>query len=294
MNKKLNKIINKTKNLIDLPNNKFNLSNYKEILYKNFPLSHWNDTEKNKPIKLMSGQHPDSGIITSGNGNIIIVGKGVIFDSGGLDLKPHGMNDMINDKAGMLIALAISDYYNGKIKAICPVTDNFIQKSEIIPGDEINIGKKTVKVTNTDAEGRLILAEVLAKLKVTKSDIIITIATLTGGCEYAIGSEATAILSDNKKLLKIYADAAFKAKELAWGLPLWEHYQEQYYNKKKISNHIESIKASTIQGAMFIKQFISYPENWIHLDIAASAFNKDGTANGAPIKSLINFIRRIK
>jgi len=291
--KKINKIIKQTKKLIDLPYNLFSLNNYKEILYKTFISSHWLDTEENKPIKLMSDNHPDSGIITSGEGNIYIVGKGILFDSGGLDLKSQDMFEMTNDKAGLLIALALAEIFPKQIKAFCPVTTNFINTSKITPGDEIKIGKKIVKITNTDAEGRLILAEALTTLNPNKDDIVITIATLTGGCAYAIGSEATAVLSENDILLKKYADASFEANELAWALPLWEDYQKKYYNKKLIENHIKEIKASTIQGAMFIKQFVPYPKNWLHLDIAYSAFFKDGKANGVPIKSLINFIRSL-
>jgi leucyl aminopeptidase len=287
------KIINKTRKLINLSHNQFGLSNYKEKLYRNFPNCRWLPTEESGPIKLMSGNHPDSGIISSGGGNIYIVGKGILFDSGGLDLK-RGMLDMTNDKAGMLIALALSEIFPNKIRALCPISENLINTSLIVPGDILNIGEKEVKITNTDAEGRLILAEALSTLHPTKSDIIITIATLTGAVGYAIGAEATGVFAENNTLLRKYADASFEAKELAWALPLWGHYQTKYYNTKLIVNSTKDIKCGATEAALFVKQFIPYPERWIHLDIASSAFYKNGKANGVPIRSLINFIKKLQ
>jgi leucyl aminopeptidase len=225
---------------------------------------------------------------------IFIVGKGILFDSGGMDLKTRGMEDMTCDKAGMIIALSVANYLKGNVIAFCPVTTNFINTSKIIPGDEIKIGKKIVKVTNTDAEGRLILAEALDNLRPTKNDIVITIATLTGIVSYAIGEKATGVFSPNLELLKKYSEASYEAKEYAWGLPLWDYLQKKYYNKRLIENSISKIKEGATQGALFIKQFVPYPENWIHLDIASSAFNEKEKANGVPIRSLINFIRRLQ
>jgi len=291
---KLNKVIKTTKSLIDLPYNKFNLENYYNILTTNFGCLDF-IRNPNLPTQLMSGNHPEAGIIkTPGKGHIYIIGKGVLFDSGGMDLKTRGMTDMTGDKAGMIIALSVANYLKGNTIAYCPVTTNFIHTSNIIPGDEIKIGKKIVKVTNTDAEGRLILAEALATLHPTKKDFIITIATLTGAIGYAIGDKATGVFSNNENLLKNYAEASFETGELAWGLPLWDYLQEKYYNKKLIENSVKDIKEGATEGAMFIKQFVPYPNQWIHLDIAYSAFSKDKKANGVPIKTLVNFIRRLK
>ena len=295
---KLNKVIKTTKSLIDLPHNLFNLDNYYEILSKTFHLIK-KPTNENSPIKLMSGNHDKSGIMTLNfdtkkSQKIYIVGKGILFDSGGMDLKTRGMTDMTGDKAGMIIALSVANYLKENTIAYCPVTTNFIHTSNIIPGDEIKIGKKIVKVTNTDAEGRLILAEALSTLHPTKKDIIITIATLTGAVGYAIGDKATGVFSNNENLLKNYAEASFETGELAWGLPLWDYLQEKYYNKKLIENSVKDIKEGATEGAMFIKQFVPYPNQWIHLDIAYSAFSKDKKANGVPIKTLVNFIRRLK
>ena len=297
---KLNQVIKTAKKLIDLPYNKFNLENYFSILYDNKLNPITIDTKENQPIKLMSGGNFYARIVTCNyyptihhKKRIFIVGKGILFDSGGMDIKTRGMDDMTNDKAGMIIALSVANYLKGNVIAYCPVTTNFIQTSKITPGDVISIGNKKVKVTDTDAEGRLILAEAISTLNLSKNDIIITVATLTGAVGYAIGDKATGVFSESENLLKKYAEATTEAKELAWALPMF-NYMQDYYKNKPIKNHVEGFKGGASQGAMFIKQFIKYPENWIHLDIAYSAFDKEGKANGVPIKSLINFIKKLQ
>lgn len=286
------KICNK---LVDLSYNNFSLENYKEILTKNKYNYDFIESDENLPIKLMSGNHPNSGILSSGEGKIIIVGKGVLFDSGGLDLKPPDgtMSAMTDDKCGMLIAMTIAKMFPNQVRAFCPVSTNFIFNSKIIPGNVYNIGKHQVKVTDTDAEGRLLLIEAISQLNASPDDIIISVATLTGSCSHAIGDKATAIMSDNEDLLRKYAEASFEAKELAWALPMFD-YMQGYYAKEPLRNWIKEFKSSTCQGGMFIRQFVKYPKNFIHLDIASSAFDSEGMANGVPIKSLINFIRSLK
>lgn len=294
----LDKVIKTCKKIIDLPYNRFNLENYFSVLSNNELNPITVDTKEDGPIKLMSGNNFYARIITSNfnptkKKNIYIVGKGILFDSGGLDLKDSGnMDNMHDDKAGMIIAMSIANYLKGNVIAYCPVTTNFINNSQIIPGDEIKIGKKLVKVTNTDAEGRLILAEALSTLHLNENDIVITIATLTGAVGYAIGAEATGVFAENEELLKKYADASHEAEEYAWGLPLWGHYQKKHYDKKLIQNAVKEIKCGATEAALFVKQFVPNPNHWIHLDIAYSAFTGK-KANGVPIKSLINFIKKL-
>jgi len=294
----LNKVIATAKKLIDMPYNQFNLDNYWDIIYKNFDNLNAIHTEENQPIKLMSGNHEESRIVecweeSNKKGNIYIIGKGILFDSGGLNLKtgrggPYGMH---GDKAGAIIALSVANYLKGNVVAYCPITTNFIQNSQITPGDIIKIGKKKVVVNNTDAEGRLVLSEAIEELNASKSDIIITIATLTGACEYAI-DKATGVLTPSDKLAELFLTASKEEKEYAWRLPMFD-YMQKFYKKQPIKNAEDKIKAGTSEAAMFLKQFVPYPENWLHLDIAASS-SKDGKATGIPIKSLVNFIKRIK
>jgi leucyl aminopeptidase len=297
---KIEKSINICKRLGNLPHNSFNLENYFPILYKTFGELGFKNTESNLPIKLMSGNHKNSGIVTYNQlvspyrkRNIYLIGKGILFDSGGYHLKTGrtGSYGMHGDKLGSLIALTVANYFKDNVVAFCPITTNFLHTSQIIPGDIIKIGDKKVIVNNTDAEGRLILAEAISTLNVSKSDIIITIATLTGCCEYAV-DKATGVFGDNDKLVNTYLGASKEVKEYAWHLPMFD-YMQKFYKKQPIKNAEDKIKAGASEGAMFLRQFIKYSDNWIHLDIAPSA-HKDNKVTGIPIKSLINFIRRLQ
>jgi len=300
MKNKLNIYIKKCKQLIDMPYNQLNLLNYKSKILNNYSLKtlQFIDTNSKYPIKLMSGQDDNAGIISSvtkpnKKRNIYIIGKGILFDSGGYNLKSR-MLGMKSDMAGMAIAFAVASYFkDDNIIAYCPVATNFLDGNQITPGDYIKIGKKEVEITNTDAEGRLILAEAITNLNASKNDIIITIATLTGACVYAVGEKATAFMTSTKEFTHKYKKASKKAGELAWRLPLWDYLQKDF-DKKRIQNASKK-KCGTIIGGMFIKQFIPNPKNWIHLDIASSAYDeKKNKATGEPIRSIINFIENIK
>jgi len=300
--KKLDGIIKQAKSLIDAPYNQFNLDNYKEKLANAYNISiNFINTSSKAPIKLMSGQHKHAGIVYSNKRKskktIYLIGKGVLFDAGGYNLKSR-MNTMKIDMAGLAIAFGLASYFGGDVVAYCPVATNFIHNNQIIPGDIIQIGKKKVEITNTDAEGRLILAEALTTLDIEPNDIVVTIATLTGAVEYAIGSRATGVFGNNLKLVTSYLQSSEKTRELSWRLPMWDYLQKKYFRKRIIKNHdsggVDVLPGATM-GAMFIKQFVKYPNNWLHLDIAGSAY--DGIkkkTSGQPIKTLIEFIKRIR
>lgn len=281
-------IIKFAQQIIKYPYNRFNLDNYRDILSKEFKNILFNSTKNNNPIKLMSGQHKNAGIITYKNDSKAnLIGKGVLYDAGGYNLK-HDMSGMNGDMAGMAVALATAKITN--TTAICPIATNLIHNNGILPGDILSIGKKDVEISNTDAEGRLVLAEAITELNASNKDIIITIATLTGCAVYAVG-EAVALLSPNNKLAEKYLTISKEVGSATWRLPLWEKYQKKYYNKKLIKNSIREFKAGTIEGGMFIKQFVPYPDNWIHLDIAAIEKKKDIELL---IKTLVKFVNTIK
>lgn len=293
---KIEETIKACKSIVNLPYNKFNLTNYLEILKKKYqiPLLTIIETDKDKPIKLMSGQHKNSGIIINAvphprSRRIFLVGKGILFDSGGYNLK-RSMSTMKCDMAGMATVLAVQAHLRTAVTSYCPVTTNFLHTSQLIPGDHIRIGKKTVEITNTDAEGRLILAEALARLEVSEKDIVITVATLTGSVGYAVGEKATGILTPNDKLANLYLKASKKENEYAWRLPLWDYLDKKF--KKKVIPNSSSTLPGTSMAALFLKQFVKYPNRWIHLDIAYAAFQKN-KATGIPIKSLISFVRSL-
>jgi len=288
-----------------MPYNQLNLDNYIDILRKRFGLPIIeNNTSSECPIKLMSGQHANAKIIsTMSTGaqkrKIIIIGKGILFDAGGYNLKRE-MSDMKCDMAGMATAISVASYFlkehpykKYNVQAVCPVATNFIHNNEIIPGDRIKIGNKIVEITNTDAEGRLILAEALSNIKIGKNDIVITVATLTGIVGYAVGSKATGVFGVNDELVNKYIDASKKAKELAWRLPLWDYLQKDF-EKKLIKNSVKTKPGASL-AAMFVKQFVKYPKNWLHLDIAYSSYNEfTYKPTGDPIKTLIEFIKGLK
>ena len=300
----LNQIIKKCKKLINLPYNHFNLDNYQNVLSESYNIIIGNiSTNSNGPIKLMSGDHPKAGIIHSHSfsnksykRNIYIVGKGVLFDAGGYNLKSE-MSTMKTDMAGMAAAFAVAAHIGKNIIAYCPIATNFIHNNQIVPGDILTIKNKKIEITNSDAEGRLILAESLSMLNPKRKDIIITIATLTGAVSEAIGSKATGVFSMNPKLARLYLEASKEERELAWKLPMWDYLQKKF-NKKIIQNSFDDdggeVFPGATMGAMFIRQFIRYPNNWIHLDIGGSAFDdKRHSATGMPIRSLVNFIEKL-
>ena len=297
--KKLKDYIKNSNRLIDMRHNELNLDNYKNKICKLLKIKdlQFIDTDKKGVIKLMSGQHKEAGIIYSNKidnkRKIYLIGKGILFDSGGYNLKGDTMNTMNSDMAGMSIAMTVASYLNKEnVIAYCPVSTNFIHNSQIISGDIIKIGNKKVEVLNTDAEGRLILAEAISNLNVSKSDIVITIATLTGACAYAIGEKATAVMTNNDELASKYDKASKKAEELSWRLPLWDYIQEDF-NKKVIPNILKR-KCGTINAGMFLKQFVKYDKNWLHLDIASSSFDDSKRkATGEPVKSLVEFVRSL-
>ena len=289
------------KKLVNMPYNKFNLINYREKLSKLLKMKvNFQETKSTGAIKLMSGQHKNAGILFTNDcsakkGRIILVGKGILFDAGGYDIKPSGrFADMKIDMAGMASAFSVALQLPAKnLVVYCPVSTNLVANSQILPGDEIKIGSKLVTISNTDAEGRLILAEALTNLSQTSKDIIITVATLTGAVGHAIGEKATAVFTFNDDLYQKYKRSSEKAKELAWRLPLWEYLDKKHFKKKRIKNSVKDKPGASV-AALFLKQFIKYPDNWIHLDIAFSCWDqKKEKATGQPVKTLNNFIKTL-
>ena len=286
------------KRLVNMPYNKLNLANYKEKLAKLLKIKiNFIESKSSGPIKLMSGQHKNAGIISTNyhatrKRRVILIGKGILFDAGGYDIKPSGKYaNMKIDMAGMASAFSVaSQFINTNLAVYCPVSTNLVANSQILPGDEIKIGNKLVTISNTDAEGRLILAEALTNVSQASKDIIITVATLTGTVGYAIGEKATGVFTLNDDLYKKYKMSSDKAEELVWRLPLWGYLDKKYFRKKRIKNSVEDKPGASL-AALFLKQFVKYPDNWIHLDIAYSCWDKKKErATGQPVRSLINFI----
>ncbi len=212
--------------------------------------------------------------------NTVIVGKGITFDSGGMNLKPSAsIETMRQDMAGAAAALyavrAIAELGIKKnVTAVIPLCENMISNDSYRPGDVIKAyNGKTVEVANTDAEGRLILADAIAYAeKKYRPDYIIDVATLTGACLVCFAEYIAAVVSTDDKL----ADAIFKAGEetgdRVWRLPLYKDYDEDLRSDiADIKNVSATRNAGTILGGIFLKSFLKKTP-WAHIDIAGTAW----------------------
>lgn len=237
------------------------------------------------------------------NDKTVIVGKGITFDSGGLNLKPSGkMETMRYDMSGAAAAL-------GTLKAVAilglevnvtvviPSTENAIDHHSYKPGDVyISYSGKSVEIGNTDAEGRLILADALAyaaaKLKPTR---IVSIATLTGAMVIALGHDVTGMMSNNSILANRMTKAGLDTSEVVWRLPIHEDYKELLKSSVGDIKNVGGPAAGSILSALFLKEFVG-DVPWVHLDIAGTAFNskakyyKPENASGVGVRLLTEFL----
>ncbi|MGP8154891.1 MAG: leucyl aminopeptidase [Smithella sp.] len=234
---------------------------------------------------------------------IVLVGKGLTFDSGGISIKPADkMDEMKTDMSGgaavMGAIMAAADLQLPlNITGLIPATENLPGGSALKPGDILkSYSGKTVEVLNTDAEGRLILADALAYASEYNPEVVIDLATLTGACIVALGDDVTGMLGTDDKLKKEIDKAAQNTGELVWELPLWESYFELI--KSDIADYKNSggRAAGTITAAAFLSKFAGdYP--WVHLDIAGPAWtSKDKAyipkgASGVGVRLLVEFLR---
>jgi leucyl aminopeptidase len=215
---------------------------------------------------------------------VVLVGKGVMFDSGGLCLKPgKSMYEMKTDMAGAAAVLAIMSALksldvSAEVHGIIPATDNAVAGNATRPGDVVTaLSGKTVEILNTDAEGRLILADALAFGAQLKPDIMIDMATLTGACEVALGSFTAGLFSKNDKDASEMLKAADTAGELIWRLPLAKELESSLRSDVADIKNIGSRFGGAITAALFLKHFTETLP-WMHLDIAGPARLDKGTS----------------
>ncbi len=234
---------------------------------------------------------------------IAFVGKGITFDSGGLSIKPaNSMEDMKEDMAGaasVINALAAIAQLQPDVNVIglAPITENMPGCHAQKPGDIVTFyNGKTAEIRNTDAEGRLILADALAyAAKHFKPDAIIDVATLTGACIYAVGPFFSALLSDNDALAERVQEASKTSGDAVWRLPFTPDFKEAVKSPiadiQNVGN--SAIAAGTITAAWFLRHFTD-DVPWVHLDIASSAFNVPNIsyygkgATGSSVRLLID------
>jgi leucyl aminopeptidase len=209
-----------------------------------------------------------------------LVGKGVTFDTGGISIKPAGqMHEMKMDMSGAAAVLeAVSAIAKLEIPinllAVIPSTENMPSGTAVKPGDIITqLNGKTVEVNNTDAEGRLILADALAHSVELGADRIVDLATLTGAVIVALGSTYAGLISNDDELAAEVEGAAQRTGELAWRLPLHPEYKELTKGTAAdLTNASAKRKASTIYAGSFLEEFVD-GRPWVHLDIAGTAWD---------------------
>jgi len=209
-----------------------------------------------------------------------IVGKGITFDSGGINLKPsRSIETMRSDMSAAAAVVgilnnAISLNIRKNILFVCALAENAISKDSYKPGDVLkSYSGKTVEIGNTDAEGRLVLADAISYvIKNHQPETIIDLATLTGACIVALGYDYSGLLTTNDRLAKQLEKSAKETDDRIWRLPLYDEIKKVMKSKiADISNISNQKGAGTITGAEFIHQFTE-KTTWAHLDIAGTSF----------------------
>ena len=206
---------------------------------------------------------------------ITLVGKGVCFDSGGLNIKPDaGMLLMKKDMSGAATALAagrmvMQTKLPVRLRIIVPAVENAISGSSFRPGDVLRSRKgMTVEISNTDAEGRLILADALALADEDSPDLILDFATLTGAARVALGPDLPPLYTDDEALAAELLDAGLAVNDPAWRMPLWNRYDAMLESKIADVNHISGGDfAGSITAALFLRRFVGKATSWAHFDI---------------------------
>ncbi len=234
---------------------------------------------------------------------VTLVGKGVCFDTGGLDLKPSaGMLLMKKDMGGAACVLALAHMLMQlraplQLRVLIPAVENSIDGSAYRPGDVLRSRKGlTVEIGNTDAEGRLVLADALAAADEERPDLLIDLATLTGAARVALGPEVPAAFSLEEALLTALRTHGEEESDPAWPLPLWAGYEDDLSSKvADLSNVSAAPFAGSIIGALFLKRFVTATPAWLHVDLYAwNAKDRPGRPVGAEaqcVRSLYRLIR---
>ncbi|MDX6324860.1 MAG: leucyl aminopeptidase [Nocardioidaceae bacterium] len=223
--------------------------------------------------------------------HLALVGKGITYDSGGLSIKPgSSMATMKMDMAGAAAVvnttLAVADLgLPVQVTAFAPMAENMINGSATRPGDVLTMyGGRTVEVLNTDAEGRLILADALVHALEEKPDLVVDVATLTGACVVALGDRVTGLFGNDDTVIGGLEDAAARAGEVLWHMPIPDEMGEKVRNNSKVADlaqHNSERWGGASYAAAFLREFVEELP-WAHLDIAGPAFNEKAAYGYVP------------
>lgn len=242
--------------------------------------------------------------------HLVLVGKGITFDTGGISLKPPG--SMLTMKADMAGAAAVIQAIsaiaelkiNIRVTAYAALAENMPSHTAQRPSDVIKIyGGKTVEVLNTDAEGRLVLADALVRAQEDKPDYLIDVATLTGAAAIALGKRTAGVMGNNEDLISKIVQAARAVGESIWPMPIPEEIRSGLDSEiADIANIPPSLSPAggMLRGAAFLKDFVKDDVPWAHLDIAPNAFNDTGTygyvvpgGTGVSVRTLVELATRL-
>lgn len=229
---------------------------------------------------------------------VLLIGKGVTFDTGGISLKPPAeMDEMKYDMCGAASVLgtlsAVAELGLAiNVVGVIPAVENMPGGRATKPGDIFtSLSGQTVEVLNTDAEGRLILCDALTYSQKFRPEVVIDIATLTGACVIALGKHATGLMSNHEPLAADLLAAGEESCDRAWQLPIWDEYQQQLNSNFADMANIGGRDAGTITAACFLSRFTEN-YHWAHLDIAGTAWlsGRDKGATGRPVGLLTQYI----
>ncbi len=240
------------------------------------------------------------------NGTIALVGKGVTFDSGGISIKPSsGMAEMKMDMGGAAAVIGTFDAISRlKIRrhiiGLIPSVENMLSGAAVKPGDIIrHYNGKTSEVDNTDAEGRLILADALSYAEIFNPDVVIDLATLTGACVVALGHYASGMMGNDQKVMDALSSAGDKTYDRVWQLPMYDEYEKLIKSEVADVKNVGGRWAGAITAGWFLKKFIG-DYKWVHLDIAGTVILEENQdyiprgGSGAGVRLLVEFLQNWK
>ncbi len=255
-----------------------------------------------KPTTTTTTETGDSSSNGSHQIDLCLVGKGITFDSGGISLKPGaGMKDMRGDMGGA--ATTCSAFYGIaklrlpiNVKVICMMCENMPGPDSVKPGDVIQaMNKVTIEVDNTDAEGRLILADGLCYASEMKPRMLVDVATLTGAIVVALGSACTGVYTTSNEAWRQIERAGLVTNDYMWRMPLFiDTYKKQLKSTTADLNNVGGREAGSCTAATFLSSFVDFDkvQHWAHLDIAGTFMEKDGMT-GRPCKALIQLAQQL-
>jgi leucyl aminopeptidase len=269
-----------------------------ELLAHGFPSIHAVGRASPREPRLVEILHGDAGLPT-----LTLVGKGVCFDSGGLDLKPaDGMRWMKKDMGGAAVALALGRRILAaglpvRLRVLIAAVDNAVAGNSLRPGDVIRTrAGHTVEIDNTDAEGRLVLADALAYAAEGQPDLLIDFATLTGAARIALGPDLPALFANDDALADGLLAAGRAVHDPLWRMPLWRGYRSMFDSYlADFANAGPTKHAGAILGALYLDRFVPEQVPWAHLDVYCwNDADRPGRPRGGEAQGLRAFYRYLE